>query len=61
MWLLYGRLPNTGSRDFSIEGFKEPGEHGLTRYFIREDLLPELVTAEAAQSMSVVGKTLNYI
>jgi hypothetical protein len=57
-WILYGRLPPFGGKDF----FVQQGEDGdAQEYVMRKELLPEMVNLSTASSILFIGRSLNHI
>ncbi|KAI0387625.1 Spc97/Spc98 family protein [Hypomontagnella monticulosa] len=56
-WVLYGRIPVLGDRDFFIQR-DEQDEQG---YSINHKLLPSFVTPSTASSMLFIGTSLNRV
>jgi hypothetical protein len=54
-WILYGRLPTYGGRDFFIQQ-QDGGD-----FAIDESMLPMFVSEAAASSMLFIGKSLNHV
>ncbi|KAL2196866.1 gamma-tubulin complex component protein [Corynascus similis CBS 632.67] len=67
-WVLYGRLPGFGERDFFVvkkikmaEGEEGEGERVGEEFACEMELLPGFVTPATAASMLFIGKSLNQI
>ncbi|KAL2153809.1 hypothetical protein VTH82DRAFT_4965 [Thermothelomyces myriococcoides] len=65
-WVLYGRLPGFGERDFFVERKAAVGEggeeeDGVDKFVCESALLPEFVTPATAASMLFIGRSLNQI
>ncbi|KAF2143580.1 uncharacterized protein K452DRAFT_267755 [Aplosporella prunicola CBS 121167] len=58
-WVLYGRLPVHGSRDFFITQVQ--GEDGLVDYIANSKLLPKFVSVRTASSILFIGRSLDQI
>ncbi|KAL2190206.1 hypothetical protein L209DRAFT_750242 [Thermothelomyces heterothallicus CBS 203.75] len=60
-WVLYGRLPEFGERDFFVVKKVAEGEEGGEEFACESALLPGFVTPATAASMLFIGKSLNQI
>ncbi|KAI5920217.1 Spc98 family-domain-containing protein [Camillea tinctor] len=56
-WVLYGRIPVLGDKDF----FVRRSEAGGQAYLIEPSLLPSFVTPSTAASMLFIGSSLNRV
>ena len=60
-WLLYGRLPQSGSPDFFVQDAPAQQNSPRKPYQIHRGLLPSFVSFEAASSALAIGRSLDYI
>ena len=60
-WVLYGRLPELGTKDFLIQQVDSNSSHDANTYEVDMDLSPFYVTADTAKSILLIGKSLNYV
>lgn len=63
-WVLYGRLPTFGGKDFMIqqeEGDETSMSQGIDNFVIKRGLLPAFVSSATANSILFVGRSLNHI
>jgi Gamma tubulin complex component N-terminal/Gamma tubulin complex component C-terminal len=61
-WLLYGKLPNSGSEDFFIKPqplTQDDSKLNLPEFSIQTDSVPDFVPAETASSIFFIGQSLN--
>ncbi|GME21970.1 Spc97/Spc98 family protein [Neofusicoccum parvum] len=58
-WVLYGRLPTHGMKDFFIAQIK--GEDSIVDYISDSKLLPKFVSARTASSILFIGRSLDQI
>jgi hypothetical protein len=59
-WVLYGKLPMHGGRDFFIMTESGPSDQG-TRFNKDRSLLPAFVTPPTAQTILFIGKSLDQV
>ena len=60
-WVLYGRLPERGTKDFLIQQADSSSSHEANIYRLKMDLSPSFVTPDTAKSILFIGKSLNYV
>ena len=60
-WVLYGRLPELGTKDFLIQRVDGSSSHDANTYKVEMDLSPIFVTPDTAKSILLIGKSLNYV
>ncbi|KXS99752.1 hypothetical protein AC578_10424 [Pseudocercospora eumusae] len=57
-WLIYGKLPTLGSRDFFI---RTEGDEGSRSFVKNKELLPSFVPPSLAASLLFIGKSIHQV
>ncbi|KAF7196703.1 Gamma-tubulin complex component 4 [Pseudocercospora fuligena] len=57
-WIVYGKLPTLGARDFFI---RAEGDEGSRSFAKKKELLPSFVTPSLAASLLFIGKSIHQV